>query len=119
MPVQQAFDYMMKERHGTARATVRLWRLLWSPSISEDAYSQIAKFIFELSRGLAVGEFDRDWLVDSVLFVDGERAATTPSVESDRLLEATGKERLLALSAGMPDSTLRQWIAQEAHLLDL
>jgi len=117
--MQQAFDYMMKARQGTEQVVVRLWRSFKSPSISDDDYVQIAKFVFELSRGLDVGGFDRDWLVDCVLFVDSERASGIPSVESYRVLEAAGTERLLALSDRMPDSTLRRWVIQEADILDL
>lgn len=117
--MQQAFDYIVKARLGTEQATVRLWRSFTSPSINEEDYTQIARFIFELSRGLDVGAFDRDWFIDGVFFVDSERASATPSVESNRLLESTGKERLLALSDRMPDSSLRRWVTQEAHILDL
>ena len=58
-------------------------------------------------------------LVDGVVFVDSERASASPSVESYRLPEATGKGRLLALSDCIPDSALRRWVIQEADILDL
>jgi hypothetical protein len=121
--MQQAFDYQIRARHGSERFIVRLHRPFTGVGLGEAAYTDIAKSVFLMSRTPdaifeRVAEFDAEWLIDSPVFVDAAREAVTDScIDSYRVLESVGRERLLALSRHTPAEPVSRWMIQEAGLL--
>ena len=120
--MQQAFDYQVRAQRGDERFIVRLHRPFTGIGLGETAYAAIAKSVFLMSRSPdtveSVAGFDDQWLIEPPVFVDATRETMTDSfIDSHRVLESVGRERLLALSRHTSAEVVCRWMIQEADLL--
>jgi hypothetical protein len=120
--MQQVFDYQVKAKRGSERFIVRLYRPFTGLGFGETAYTAIAKSVFLMSRSPdafeGVAGFDNEWLIEPPVFVDAARESMTDScIDSYRVIETIGRERLLALSRHTAADDVSRWMIQEAYLL--